>query len=252
MTQEEFDEARAKTLRERVQCFKDPRVGINLDELTELVLLLMDGFMPESFFVAYNRTRLKNLLQGVAKAWGPQSRARDRPHELVGALRPTRIRAVSLGNHRAEYPGVVPRLPRCRKGIHVALGGQGTIRLDAMRPPRTRKQLGRLSKNKGKSYERAIAEVLRVIWPEAKRGIGQARAANEVPDVDGTPYWVECKHHKSSPNVHKAYAQGLAARRDRSPVLVVSRHSGVSTDLVTMNMQQFLLLMDELLELRKT
>jgi len=54
--------------------------------------------------------------------------------------------------------------------------------------------MGKLSKSKGSAYERTVAELLRSIWPRAKRSIGQARFGAEKPDVDGTPLWVEAKH----------------------------------------------------------
>lgn len=117
---------------------------------------------------------------------------------------------------------------------------------------RTASQVGRWKRNKGKAHERAVAEALRPVYPKAQRGIGQARAAGEVPDVTGTPWWVEAKHHTAAPNVHKAFAQGLAARgaTDGRPVLVVSRKSG-EPDLATVSLAVFVGLMSELEALRK-
>ena len=47
---------------------------------------------------------------------------------------------------------------------------------------------------KGHNFERLIANLLKAAgFPEARRGLGQARHA-EVPDVMGVPpYWFECK-----------------------------------------------------------
>jgi len=104
-----------------------------------------------------------------------------------------------------------------------------------------------MKRRKGSAYEREVAHLLQVLWPEARRGIGQSRAAGEVPDVDGTPYWVEAKHHASAPNVHAAYAQAVAAQAGkltRRPVLVVSRKTGDGQDLATLPLRELLLLLE--------
>jgi hypothetical protein len=56
--------------------------------------------------------------------------------------------------------------------------------------------MGSKSRNKGHNFERLIARKLQVVWPACKRGIGQARSSGEVADVEGTPYWIECKRCK--------------------------------------------------------
>jgi len=55
---------------------------------------------------------------------------------------------------------------------------------------------GRLSRRKGANYEREVAKAFQSVWPHARRGIGQARAGGDVPDVQGTPLWIEAKHRK--------------------------------------------------------
>lgn len=126
-----------------------------------------------------------------------------------------------------------------------------------------RKRQGRRSKRKGKVYERYIAELLREFFPRAMRGIGQARAAGEVPDVKGTPFWIEAKHRQRL-NVAAAFAQaraGLAdyvarggSPRDYLHPLVVARlddgTNEVRTDLAVLDLRDFLSLYAELLRLR--
>ena len=82
--------------------------------------------------------------------------------------------------------------------------------------------MGRWQREKGAAFERAIANLLKPLWPDARRGIGQARAANEVPDVDGTPWWIETKAHRQV-SIQAAYRQGIDAAEGRRPVAVVSR-----------------------------
>lgn len=97
--------------------------------------------------------------------------------------------------------------------------------------------MGRMQRNKGATYEREIAKTLQQVYPEARRGIGQARSASEVADVEGTPFWVECKRGRM-PNVRGAIRQACAAT-DGRPYLVVVRDDGDSS-FVTMSLETFL------------
>ena len=77
---------------------------------------------------------------------------------------------------------------------------------------RTRSQNGRRSRTKGAVFEREVAAVLRGVYPGAERCIAQSRtAAREGCDVEGTPFFIECKVG-GRPNVLAAMRQ---ARRDR-------------------------------------
>lgn len=78
---------------------------------------------------------------------------------------------------------------------------------------------GRRSRTKGASFERWVAKQLQPIFPGAKRGIGQARASDEVPDVQGTPWWIECKRHKK-PSIPAAWRQANEARDGRRIVVI--------------------------------
>jgi len=99
--------------------------------------------------------------------------------------------------------------------------------------------MGALSRRKGAGFEREAAAELRRVWPEAKRGLGQARDASEVPDVEGTPFWPECKRGKRV-NIRAAIAQALeASKADGRPVLVVSREDGREA-LATLRLCDFL------------
>lgn len=95
---------------------------------------------------------------------------------------------------------------------------------------------GRRSRTKGRVFERAVAKLLRAIWPDAKRGF-QSRSGRDAPDVDGTPFHFECKHG-ARVNVRAAMRQALAAT-DGRPVVVVSREDRGDI-LVTMRMADWL------------
>ncbi len=81
--------------------------------------------------------------------------------------------------------------------------------------------MGRMQRDKGANYERELANELKPFFPSSRRGIGQARSASEVSDVEGTPFWIEAKRGKQ-PNVRAAFRQAQAAT-DGRPVLVVIR-----------------------------
>lgn len=96
--------------------------------------------------------------------------------------------------------------------------------------------MGKRSREKGACFERAVAIVMRGLYPSARRGIGQARSGGEVPDVDGTPWWVEAKHRRRV-SVMAAWRQATDARDER-PALVVTREDRGPT-LVTMAIEDF-------------
>jgi hypothetical protein len=108
--------------------------------------------------------------------------------------------------------------------------------------------MGALSRRKGAKYERVITNLLRCLWPEAKRGIGQERAGSEIADVTGVPrFWVQTKHGKFV-SIRDALIQAEAELResgriDRVPLAIV-RFDGES-DIASMRLGDFLLLVAE-------
>lgn len=83
--------------------------------------------------------------------------------------------------------------------------------------------MGASQRTKGHNFERWVAKRWRDsgLCPSAKRGLSQARSGDDVPDVDGTPYWVECKAQKQ-PSLFAALEQAEAAS-DGRPALVVAK-----------------------------
>ncbi len=68
--------------------------------------------------------------------------------------------------------------------------------------------MGKAQREKGKRFEQAVAKDLRKIFGE-KVGRGwQARSGIDAPDVVGTPFWIECKHHKKV-NIRAALLQAV-------------------------------------------
>ena len=94
---------------------------------------------------------------------------------------------------------------------------------------------------KGKKWERAVAEKLRPLFgARVKRGY-QTRDGREAPDVDGTPFWVECKHG-ALVNLRAALAQAISATDGRPPV-VIAKDTGRSA-VVLMRLEDWLALVE--------
>ena len=102
---------------------------------------------------------------------------------------------------------------------------------------------GRASKLKGKVFERAVVAAIRDWWPAARRGLGQARDSGEECDVEGTPFWIECKHRKQvdvKAAVRQAEEDSLAAHEQHGqytrPPVVIWRVHGTRTIHVTLRL----------------
>lgn len=125
--------------------------------------------------------------------------------------------------------------------------------IDEVEPGFTeRSDRGRRNRQKGVEFERKIAKELKAVFPNARRLFGQARDGDEVPDVGGTPFWIECA--KGSTNaIHDKLRQGLAASASspsteyaHAPVIVVSQHGGMGETMATMRLEDFIELADRL------
>lgn len=90
------------------------------------------------------------------------------------------------------------------------------------------KAIGKRSKRKGKSWERALVRILREIFPGVYRARQDRRggiATDEGADLEGTPFWIEAKH-RHTVNVLQGLRQAEAvqtARGDTRPPVVVAK-----------------------------
>lgn len=96
---------------------------------------------------------------------------------------------------------------------------------------------------KGQDGERSAASDLAVLWPLARRGLGQARDGSDVPDVDGTPLFVEVKRQKTL-NLWAAFKQATdAAKKSKrqwlAPIVIAKRDHDREW-LVTMGFNLFI------------
>lgn len=88
------------------------------------------------------------------------------------------------------------------------------------------------SRRKGANFERDIARALRAVWPDARRrGGAQADGRGCEPDVDGTPFWIECKRTKTSTHAQRvawleqATREACASPTPR-PTVLIARENG--------------------------
>ena len=104
--------------------------------------------------------------------------------------------------------------------------------------------MGKLSRTKGKVFEREVAKAFRAVFPETKRTLTQQRDSGEAPDIDAPGYWVEAKHHRKVP-IRKAFEQAVdevqRAKSNSVPV-AVTKDNGKEI-LATMRLPDFLALL---------
>ena len=100
---------------------------------------------------------------------------------------------------------------------------------------------GRSSKRKGKVWERAVATMLRKLWPAVKRG-WQSRAGTEQCDVEGTPFWIEAKVGKQV-NLRAALRQAVADTDGRPPIVVAKDDR--EEPVVVMRLSDWVALMED-------
>lgn len=79
--------------------------------------------------------------------------------------------------------------------------------------------MGKYQRTKGHSWERQVAILMRELFPDARRGM-QSRDGADAPDVEGTPYHVECKVGKL-PNPRAALYQAIRDAKGKRPAVAV-------------------------------
>lgn len=100
--------------------------------------------------------------------------------------------------------------------------------------------MSKSQRTKGHSWERKVASELRDLFPDARRGYQTRGGTSEAPDVDGTPWFIECKVGKR-PNIRAAMEQATT-NTDGRPCLVVTKRDR-EEPLATMKWSDFLYLL---------
>lgn len=107
---------------------------------------------------------------------------------------------------------------------------------------------GKLSRNKGKVWEREVATVFRALFGDQVRRGWQARNGHDAPDVEGVPrFLIEAKHHHVV-NIAAAVKQAVCDRAKKGEldkwVLAVTK-SDRAMPLATMPLSEFMQLLRE-------
>lgn len=103
-----------------------------------------------------------------------------------------------------------------------------------------------MSRNKGKVFERAVAAAFRLLFGAGVKRGWQAREGHDAPDVDGTPFWIEAKHHILV-NIMGAMRQAVKDRKkagDERWIVAVTK-SNRTDPLATMLHSEFMQLLKE-------
>lgn len=102
--------------------------------------------------------------------------------------------------------------------------------------------MSRMQRVKGKVWERAVANLLKPLFGDSvKRGF-QSRSGRDGCDVEGTPYWIECKHGVLV-NLRAAMRQAVEDSDGRIPVVVAKDNR--SEPLVVMRLSDWVALETE-------
>lgn len=119
-----------------------------------------------------------------------------------------------------------------------------------MNSPIDRSAIGKRSRRKGNSFMCQIANALKPLFPQARRGL-QSRDGSEFADVEGTPYWIECKDQKR-PSLFGAHRQAVEAQEnDDRPRLLILKQFGNGTPYWCCEQEQFLELLQAKADLEK-
>lgn len=105
----------------------------------------------------------------------------------------------------------------------------------------SRCQTGRGRRRKGQRGEREFGDRLKTLYPDARRG-AQSRSGRDACDVEGTPFWVECKTLARI----AAFRHLEQAERDSDgrPALVRLREDGDPVGAVLVREDDFLALLE--------
>lgn len=123
--------------------------------------------------------------------------------------------------------------------------------LDELEPEFTKRSTqGRKSRAKGSAYERTVANYLKRIYPDARRLFGQSRDGHEVPDVGGTPFWIEASDAKSVSAFGKVaqalFASQTSKTKEYANCRVIAFVKKGKQEIVAMDKAQFLSLLAHL------
>jgi hypothetical protein len=103
--------------------------------------------------------------------------------------------------------------------------------------------VGKSQRSKGQRGERETATCWRDVYPDAHRG-AQSRSGKDAPDIEGTPWWVECKTYARHACLR--HLEQAEADTDGRPCCVRLREDGDKRAAVLLREDLFLELLQRL------
>ena len=102
--------------------------------------------------------------------------------------------------------------------------------------------MGKLSRTKGHSFEREIANKLKSIFPEARRAVEDAVVNKGIDIANSEPFFIQCKRYKGSVPMSKL--EEVVVKEWDIPLLIsrVDRER----EKVTMYLDDWLLVLEKL------
>lgn len=98
--------------------------------------------------------------------------------------------------------------------------------------------MGKAQRRKGHNFERQVAAMFRWVFERACRGFQTRGGTAEEPDVDGTPFYIECKASKSMPSVRGALRQAEAGTDGRISLAICKKDR--EEPIVALRLKHFL------------
>ena len=108
--------------------------------------------------------------------------------------------------------------------------------------------MAKKSRDSGIAFERQARDLLKELWPDARRGLGQAYGAQQA-DIEGTPLRWEVKCHAQWPPIEAAIQQlerDGEKYTDARIQAVMHKRKNKTSWRVTMKFEDFVRLVREL------
>ncbi len=102
--------------------------------------------------------------------------------------------------------------------------------------------MGKMSRDKGATYEREVCSQLRMIFPESCRNLEQTRTA-DGRDIDGTkPLCIQCKRRDkvSMSTLRSGLEEAILSADDAHPFPCVITRSDGDISLITFRLGDFI------------
>lgn len=105
---------------------------------------------------------------------------------------------------------------------------------------------GKTSRRKGRDYQARLAKRFRdngtFTNASSTHSAQSRRQGYKPPDIEGTPYWIECKHRKTInvlDSIKQAEDEALNAKDERPALAILKWHGDRGEPIVAMRLKDF-------------